>query len=230
MIFNGQYGGSSSTCYAVCNTAGSDAVKVATVVSGGPFTLERGHRVAVLFADGQYYYGAPKLNVDGTGAKEIRYNTNDPGIYGMWRQGGLMEFFYDGKYFIEINGDIATSVSYGRTQLSNSVTSTSTGMAATPYAVKLAYDLAKAKAEKNKTITVTLTADGWTDKQQTVSDAKLIASGYSYQIAPDPGSYVSYVSAWVRAENVTVDGEITFTCDTTPTVDLTVSILRQEVS
>jgi hypothetical protein len=218
-----------SGCYATCATAAATQAKVAAVVAGG-FALEAGRRVTVKFTNAQTYNGQPTLNVDGTGAKNICRNGTTAGMRYQWSAGEVVEFVYDGANFIEVNGAIATTTYYGVTKLSSSVTSTSTSVAANCAAVKTAYDLAAAKAAKGNLLTVTLTASGWTDSQQTVTDEALVASGYGYIVTPDPASYASYAAAGVRAQNVTTDGSISFVCSKTPTVDLTVSILKTEVS
>ena len=77
---------------------------------------------------------------------------------------------------------------------------------------------------------VTLTADGWTDGAQTVSNGNFSASGYAYTVAPASGSFAAYASAVIYADDVTAEGEMTFHCGETPTEDLTVNILRTEAA
>lgn len=70
-------------------------------------------------------------------------------------------------------------------------------------------------------VTVTLPAANWSDKAQKIEHKSLLAdSGYCYFVCGDAG---------IKADNVTKDGEITFRCEVTPDVDLTISILRLEV-
>jgi hypothetical protein len=215
---------------ATCATAAATQAKVATSIGGGTFSLTAGKIVYVKFTNAQTYSGQPTLDVDGTGAKGVCKNGTSVGVRYQWSAGEVVGFLYDGTNFVELNGALATTTYYGVTKLSSSVTSTSASLAATPAAVKSAYDLAASKASKGNLLTVTLTASGWTDSQQTVTDEALVASGYGYLVTPDPGSYSSYAAAGVRAQNVTTDGSITFVCSKSPTVDLTVSILKTEVS
>lgn len=64
-------------------------------------------------------------------------------------------------------------------------------------------------------ISVTLPAANWSGGAQTVAHASLLAdSNYIYLVG---------------ADNVTTSGQMTFRCDTTPTVDLSVFIIRLEV-
>ncbi|MBQ1756412.1 MAG: hypothetical protein II010_05000 [Oscillospiraceae bacterium] len=74
--------------------------------------------------------------------------------------------------------------------------------------------------------TVTLTAAGWSNNAQTVSNANFLASGYGYIVTPASASFADYASAVIYADNVTTDGSMTFHCSTAPSSDLTVNILR----
>ena len=74
--------------------------------------------------------------------------------------------------------------------------------------------------------TVTLTAAGWSNNAQTVSNSNFATSGYSYIVSPASGSFADYASAQIYADNVTAAGQMTFHCTTVPSSDLTVNILR----
>lgn len=54
-------------------------------------------------------------------------------------------------------------------------------------------------------------------------------SNYIYLVGADAGTRNVYDSYGVSAGNVTTSGQMTFRCDTTPTVDLSVFIIRLEV-
>ena len=82
------------------------------------------------------------------------------------------------------------------------------------------------KAEKSVDFTVTLTAAGWSNNSQTISDAKFVSSGYAYTVAPASGSFADYADAMVYADDVTADGQMVFHCDSVPAADLTVNIVR----
>ena len=82
------------------------------------------------------------------------------------------------------------------------------------------------KADKSVDFTVTLTAAGWSDNAQTISNAKFLSAGYAYTVAPASGSFADYADAMVYADDVTADGQMVFHCDSTPTADLTVNIVR----
>ena len=82
------------------------------------------------------------------------------------------------------------------------------------------------KADKSVAFTVTLTAVGWTDNTQTISNEKFVSAGYAYTVAPASGSFANYAEAMVYADDVTTNGQMVFHCDSVPTADLTVNIVR----
>lgn len=79
-------------------------------------------------------------------------------------------------------------------------------------------------------ITVTLPCANWNGRAQVVSDPSLLAnSSYWYVVCGDADCYMECCDAGVRADNVTVDGQMTFRCEVPPEIDLTVNIIRLEV-
>lgn len=122
--------------FGICETEAATAAKVVTC---DEFALKKGALLAV-----QFTYGntgtSPSMNVNGTGAKAI-CGTN--GYYvstNMWTDKQVVLFVYNGTWWIALYCLSATTSRYGTTMLSNSTSSTSMSLAATPYAVKLAYD------------------------------------------------------------------------------------------
>ncbi len=145
--------------YAACSTASSTAAKVASCAG---FSLVTGAVVAVKFTNTNTA-SSPTLNVNSTGAKAIKkYGTAAPETY-LWQAGAVVEFVYDGSYWLIANGSTATTSYYGLTKLSSSVSSTSTALAATPYAVKQAYDKANNALPSGSIIiwTGSTIPDGW---------------------------------------------------------------------
>ena len=145
--------------YATCSTSSSTAAKVAACAG---FSLSTGAAVAVKFTNTNTA-SSPTLNVNSTGAKSIKkYGSTGPDTY-MWNAGAVVEFFYDGTYWVMVNGTTATTTYYGLTKLSSSVSSTSTTLAATPYAVKQAYDKANNALPSGSIIiwTGSTIPDGW---------------------------------------------------------------------
>lgn len=79
-------------------------------------------------------------------------------------------------------------------------------------------------------MTITLPAESWAGRAQTIQNGFFIADDlHWYIVSPDAGSYSDYAEAGIKADNVTIDGQMTFHCDTVPTSDITVNIIRLEV-
>ena len=88
------------------------------------------------------------------------------------------------------------------------------------------YTALQNKAEKSVAFTVSLTEAGWADNAQTISNEKFMSAGYAYTVAPASGSFADYADAMVYADDVTTNGQMVFHCDSAPTADLTVNIVR----
>ena len=86
------------------------------------------------------------------------------------------------------------------------------------------------KSEKSVAFTVTLTATGWSVNAQTVSNSKFVTSGYAYTVCPAGDSFAGYTEAVIYADDVTTAGKMTFHCYEAPMENLTVNILRTEVT
>lgn len=74
--------------------------------------------------------------------------------------------------------------------------------------------------------TVTLSAASWSNNAQTVSNANFLASGYAYIVSPASASFADYGEAQIYADDVSTDGSMVFHCDSAPSSDLTVNIVR----
>lgn len=118
-----------SDYYGTCDTASTTQAKVVTC---SDFVLTEGAHIRVLFTNAQDYNGAPTLNVNGTGAKTVRYisGTNAPRY--IWSKGELVDFTYNGTYWIMHERALATTTYYGVTKLATSAISTSATTALTP--------------------------------------------------------------------------------------------------
>ena len=133
--------------YATCSTAADTSAKVATTDSQD-FVLKTGNMVRVKFDNGNISSATATLNVDGTGARSICTRAWDFVSQYYWRSDEIVDFVYDGTNFVMSNTSAATTVFYGVTKLSSSTSSTSEVLAATPKAVKVAYDLADGKQDE----------------------------------------------------------------------------------
>jgi len=79
-------------------------------------------------------------------------------------------------------------------------------------------------------VTLTLPAGSWSGKSQTVKHESFLANGiYRYLVGCDATCFSEYSNAVVKADNITVNGQMTFRCETTPASDLTVNIIRLEI-
>lgn len=76
---------------------------------------------------------------------------------------------------------------------------------------------------------VTLSASGWSNDAQTVSNANFVVSGYSYVVSPASASLEAYAEAQIYADDVTTAGQMTFHCGEAPSAALTVNVIRMEV-
>ena len=74
--------------------------------------------------------------------------------------------------------------------------------------------------------TVTLSSSSWSSNTQTVNNIYFLASGYVYIVSPASSSFIDYGTAQICAANVTVDGQMMFSCVDTPSSNLTVNITR----
>lgn len=149
--------------YGICYTVSSTNAKLVNLQNGlGNFKLKQGAVVSVKFINSNTT-ASPMLNVSSTGEKPIRLLSNSPSDSYYWQPYSFVTFLYDGNYWsiISITPGKATTSYYGVTKLSSSTTSTSRTEAATPNAVKSAYDLANAALPKSGgTMTGALTLSG----------------------------------------------------------------------
>lgn len=124
--------------YGRCLSAANEANKVVTV-SGDNFKLMAGGAVDVTFLNANTASN-PTLNVNNTGTIPIKaYSTTAP-LANQWRQGAVVRFVYNTSNWVMVDGSVASTTYYGATKLNSSTSSTSEDTAATPLAVKQAYD------------------------------------------------------------------------------------------
>ena len=127
--------------YGTSSSSDSAAAKTASIT--GISALTAGLRVSIKFTNANSYNsGSMTLNINSLGAKTVKRQGTESPLSGEWKAGEIVEFIYDGTYWVIVDGAIASTASYGYTKLSSAVDSTSEVLAATPKAVKTAYDLA----------------------------------------------------------------------------------------
>lgn len=131
-----------------CATSESEDVKE---VSCPEWILAGGNIIVVNFVNGNMS-SIPSLNVEGSGATIINWNNAKH----MWQADSWIAFAFDENVnqFYAINMEKADDNKYGVVQLSDLVdmeSGISDGRAATPFAVKKAYDLAQSAKEEAET-------------------------------------------------------------------------------
>lgn len=147
-IESGATAGVQNVWYGTCTTAAATTAKIVTTTTGD-FVLTTGATVYVKFSTAHTSTTRITLNVDGTGAQTVNTtSTNGVTAYQI-AAGQVLCFVWDGEAFRVQGGATATTTYYGLTKLSSSTSSTSTTLAATPSAVKSAYDLANAALPKS---------------------------------------------------------------------------------
>lgn len=157
-IEEGASSGSQNVWYGTCTTAASTTAKVVTTTTGD-FTLTAGATVYVLFNTAHSSSTRLTLNVDDTGDTAVNTSSTNGVLAYYFAPKQVVCFVYDGESFRVHAGAVATTTYYGMTKLSSSTSSTATNVAATPSAVKSAYDLASAALPQNGgTMTGTLIA------------------------------------------------------------------------
>ena len=74
-------------------------------------------------------------------------------------------------------------------------------------------------------------AAGWVNGQITIADSRLLAlATHTYFLRADEASREEFLDCNVQPKDITTTGFITFTNDTDPTTDLTVNLVRFELS
>lgn len=77
---------------------------------------------------------------------------------------------------------------------------------------------------------VTLPKGSWANGSQTVSDERFKSdTKYGFIVGPGAATKTEYLDCVVQADDVTVDGQMTFHCEEAPGTDLIASIIRLEV-
>jgi len=135
--------------WGVCNTAAATAAKTVTIPNF-PTNIPDGTEIRVYFTTDQSAT-SPTLNVNDIGAYPIRMFGVASSTYNVlvdyWAAGDYVTFVFNTTYSCWVvtgKSGKASLTNYGYTKLSSAIDSTSTDLAATPSAVKQAYDLAAA--------------------------------------------------------------------------------------
>lgn len=133
--------------YGVCSSSGSTQTQSVTI--SGITSLYDGLSIRVYFNNAFTYNGSAKLNLNSLGAKYIVYNDEIAVIRYAWAADSVFDLVYDSSLdaWVIVGSTQASTDRPGIVQLTNSYASHSTSTAATPAAVKAAYDLAASKQD-----------------------------------------------------------------------------------
>ena len=97
--------------------------------------LTTGDIFIITFTYSQTYNGAPTMQINSFGAKNIRRITGTNAGRYEWSNGETIIFVWNGSYFLILNGAFATTTYYGRTKLYTGADSAGTSLALTPAAM-----------------------------------------------------------------------------------------------
>lgn len=77
-----------------------------------------------------------------------------------------------------------------------------------------------------KAFTITLSLNSWSNNTQIITNSNFLATGYAYIVCASVLNLSEYNSCAIYADDITVDGQMVFYCDSVPESDLTVDIVR----
>lgn len=149
----------SKVFYGTSSTAANTQTKVVNCPEFKSSDLVAGTVLFCRFSSAQSFNGSPNLNINSTGSQAVSCVSTTALPRYWWKAGEMVAFVYEGTRWLVVKGGYATTTYYGPTKLSSSVTSTSESLAATPKAVKTAYDLAASAAPASSLATVATTGD-----------------------------------------------------------------------
>ena len=113
-----------------CSTAAATQRKDVTIAECTE--LIAGDVFVITFTNAQTYNGAPTMQINSLGAKNIRRLTGTNAGRYEWNNGEVVVFKWTGTYFVITTGGFATTTYYGRAKLYTGANSGSTSLALTP--------------------------------------------------------------------------------------------------
>ena len=158
----------------------------------------------------EFKYGNTVSNVEfsinqGTAGGNVYAQTDSASPAYKWTGEETVTFIYDGAAFIMCDGGVASTTYYGATKLSSSYSSTSESLAATPSAVKAAYDHATdantAVTNLSNSLATVATSGSYAD----LSNKPTIPTATS-QLTNDSGFITSSAVPSASSTNPSMDG------------------------
>lgn len=210
--------------YGVCDTAAATQAKTVSIPEITALTA--GLCVRVKFVNAQTYNGAPTLNLSSLGAKSIYRNGTTAAAQYEWQADEVLDFVYDGTGWIMLEGAVPTTTYYGgRVKLSSLTNSTSETLAATPKAVKDAYDLANGKVSCTAAnvqtalgINTSSTDDLFLKKDGTF--AEVAAKPITVTLSPITTTGGSYINTWSNTDTAKITSDMSLVWYECPNMSL----------
>lgn len=147
-----------SVWFGTCSTTATARAKTVNILSSQtddfPTTINSGLVLVVFFNNGNSAAN-PTLNISLNSGSSFAFSDIEivPSTSYLIGAGEVVEFLFASSSAVRmVNKTTATTTYYGLTKLSSSVSSTSTSLAATPSAVKEAYDLANSRVPSTRTV------------------------------------------------------------------------------
>lgn len=110
--------------YGTCSTAAPNVNKTVTCPQFTSSDFVAGTTLKVKFTYSNTHTG-PYITIGGSAKRIYRYGTTDL-VSSMWHPNQVVEFVYDGTYWLMVNPGPATTTYEGVVKLNDSLTSTST--------------------------------------------------------------------------------------------------------
>lgn len=119
--------------YGTSSTSATETTKVVSISGFTNDSYQAGLRIAIKFTYG-HRSNVPYLNINNLGSKAVYSDGNHWGSQYEWSDGEIITFVYSGNSWLIENGSHASTTCFGRTILTNTISSDET-MALTPKAV-----------------------------------------------------------------------------------------------
>lgn len=79
---------------------------------------------------------------------------------------------------------------------------------------------------KDESFTIILQSTGWAGNAQTISNVKFNVNGATYIVSPINSNSKIYVNSGIYADDITIEGKITFHCKVVPSENIQINIIK----
>lgn len=87
-------------------------------------------------------------------------------------------------------------------------------------------NLIQSSYNKDESFTITLVSTGWSGNAQSIINNKFNASGSTYIVSPITSNSELYAQSGVYADDISIEGKITFHCENVPSGNIQVNIVK----